>query len=132
MRKYLILLGLFAMLLISMSFIIIGPKQIDKNSLETVKKPSCSCSTPSGLSAVRVGGIVTVSWNSVPGGVTYSVGGYPSCGPPNGFGTCTPNLSAQFAYSCYVTVTVTAHCDGTSSCTNITCSSAPSQAVQSN
>ncbi len=133
MKKYLILPGLTAVVIISMSFIIIGPKKINKQNTFSIKKPTCDCPTPTGLTAVRVGNSTTVTWNGVTGGVTYSIGGYRSCGEPVGFGACTPNHSVVVqSNNCFITVRVVANCDGTTSCTGITCSSLPSQPVQSN
>jgi hypothetical protein len=41
MKKYLILPGLTAVVIISMSFIIIGPKKINKQNTFSIKKPTC-------------------------------------------------------------------------------------------
>lgn len=131
MRKYFILPGLIGLVIISMSFIIIGPKKINSRDLISEKKPVCDCGTPSGLSANRTGGVVHVSWNSAAHAVNYSVGGYRSCDPPFGFMYCASGTSIDIPSSCFITVQVTANCNGTH-CTDATCSGGTAGPIQSN
>jgi hypothetical protein len=131
MKKYLSLTALIAVVLISMSFLLLPSKKTDKHhKLATVKtppvkKPVCNCAIPTITSAVRSGGFVTVKWTATTGAVNYSLGGYYSC-LPYGFSYCV-GATTQYTFpsSCWVTVRVNALCNG-SNCTNVTCSSGPS------
>jgi hypothetical protein len=136
MKKYFLLTTLIAVILISMSFILIPSKKTDKHpKLATVKttpvkKPVCNCGTPTITSAVRSGGLVTVKWTAVPGAVSYSLGGYYSC-LTYGFNYCAGTNSYTFSSSCWVTVRVVTVCGG-SNCNNSTCNSNPSAPYASN
>lgn len=135
-KKLLSISGLILLLFISISFVLEPPKKTDKDHIVSVLKKAsvihntCNCSTPTNVSAIRSGGIVTLTWNAVSGAVTYSVGGYASCSV-TGFSYCATTNSIAFSSSCSVTVRVTANCNGTT-CLNATCSSSPSAAAQSN
>ena len=89
--------------------------------------------TPSNLTANRSGGIVHVSWTAASNAKNYSVGGYRSCDPPYGFMYCATRgaTSIDIPSSCYITVQVTANCNGTH-CTDATCSGGTAGPVVSN
>lgn len=118
----------------SLSFVMFGTKNTDivmraPIHKTAVTKSTCSCSTPGGIVAIRSGGFVTVTWNSVPGAMSYSIGGYYSC--DGGFQYCSTTTSVVFPASCFVTLRVSANCDVTN-CMNSQCYSAPSGAAVSN
>lgn len=86
-------------------------------------KPTCNCGTPT-ASGSQSGGIATLSWTPVTGAVSYSVGGYYSCGGT--FTVCATSTSVSFPVQCGGTFRVTANCDGGGNCLNATCSGSPS------
>ena len=107
-----------------------GTKNTDAVMRSPIYKTACSCSTPTNVIAIRSGGNVTVTWDPVSGAMSYSVGGYYSCG--GSFNNlCTTTNSIVFPSSCFVTLRVYTNCD-VANCTNPQCYSAPSGPVVSN
>ena len=136
MKKYLSLTAIIAVILVSMSFILLPSRKTNKHhkpaTVKTAveKKKTCNCGTPTITSAVRSGGYVTVQWTSVSGALSYSLGGYLSCVGP-GFNYCAATNSYTFPAPCWVTVRVVAVCGGVN-CNNSTCNSGPSAPFVSN
>lgn len=134
MKKILSISTAILLLFISMSFVLIHTKKINKSHASTERKTSviqtCTCSTPGGIRVSRSGGTVTIIWNPSAGAKRYSVVGSSCPGSP-GFGFCTTATSVSFPSSCYVTFRVGAYCNGTN-CTDATCASTLSNPIQSN
>lgn len=134
MKKILPFLAIIIVMITSLSFVIFGTKNTDlvmraPIHKTTMIKSTCSCSTPTNIHAVRSGGNVTVTWNTVPGAMSYNVGEYYSCW--EGFNFCTTTNSIVFPSPCFVTLRVFTNCDVTN-CANSQCYSAPSLPVFSN
>jgi hypothetical protein len=131
MKKYFILVSIVLLLIVSMSFsLTTSPqKKTAKNKIIFVKTPQCDCGQPTNVTASLSGGTVSVSWSPVANAVTYSVGGYYSCGGT--FAFCVTGTSHNFSAPCGGTLRITANCAPTTNnnCINSTCSGTPSAAV---
>lgn len=102
-------------------------KKKSKHEITSQNKPTCSCGQVTGVSATNSGGYVTVTFNTVSGGQSYSVGGYYGNGAR--FMFCASGSPYTFlAQYPTGTLQVTANCDNTV-CTSATCSGLPSSAA---
>ncbi len=92
------------------SFIPVKNAKEKKESKKAAVVLQCSCSTPGNPTATPSGSNVILSWDAVPGAICYSYGG-----SYKGGGGFSGNTGGTWQ--------VRAICGGT--CTNATCSSAP-------
>jgi hypothetical protein len=117
MKKILLATTIVILLVTMLSFVFVIPKNTDAVMRKPINKTiinkkTCSCSTPTNIVATRSGGVVTVTWNAVPGAMSYTVGGYLSC-DGHFDNLCTTTNSIMFSASCFVTLRVTSYCDVT-------------------
>jgi hypothetical protein len=133
MKKYFFLLTFMSLILLSFKSSDPNDNIIKRNrskakTSKTFVKPSCNCGQVTNIVVTHTGSYANVTWTSVSGAVSYSVGGYYSCsGMP--FMICASTNSASIPQGCGGTFRITSNCDGNGACGNVTCSGIPSAAA---